>query len=59
VKLDWYNRSDIRKHYEDTLGVAVIQKDSLDLDYIRRWCEQQSTGEILDDLLAEAAKPGT
>lgn len=54
VKLDWFKQTEILKHYEDALGIVQIQQDSLDMDYIRGWCDQLSLGELLDRLLSEA-----
>ncbi len=54
VKLDWFKRTDIHKHYEDALGIIQIQRDSLGVGYIRAWCERQSTAGLFDRLLDAA-----
>jgi hypothetical protein len=54
IKLDWFKRSGIQKHYEDALGIVLVQQDSLDIEYVRRWCEKLSAGELFNRLLDEA-----
>ncbi len=54
VKLDWFKQTEIHKHYEDALGIVLVQQDSLDIEYVRQWCAKRSSGELLDRLVAEA-----
>jgi hypothetical protein len=54
VKLDWFKQTEIHKHYEDALGIVLVQQDSLDIEYVRQWCAKRSSGELLDRLIAEA-----
>ncbi|RJP30659.1 MAG: hypothetical protein C4536_09535 [Actinobacteria bacterium] len=54
VKLDWFKKTGIHKHYEDALGIVLVQQDSLDFEYVRDWCERGSTSELLERLLGEA-----
>jgi hypothetical protein len=54
IKLDWFKRSGVLKHYEDALGIVLVQQNSLDIEYIRRWCERQSTIGLFNRLHDEA-----
>lgn len=55
-KLAWYRDggrvSD--RQWRDALGVARVQKDRLDLDYLEEAAEEIEVADLLDDLLAEA-----
>jgi hypothetical protein len=53
VKLNWFKQTEILKHYEDALGIVLVQQDALDIEYIRGWCERLFLGELLDRLLGE------
>jgi hypothetical protein len=46
TKLEWYKLSDIDKHFSDAQGVYRIQRGTLDVEYIARWCEQKSLAEL-------------
>lgn len=48
-KLFWYKKSGSSKHLEDIKTVLDIQKNKLDLDYIKKWAEGQSTIKILKE----------
>lgn len=54
IKLDWFKQTEIQKHYEDALGIAQVQRDALEVEYIRDWCEQLYLGELCERLLGEA-----
>ncbi|MEW6555025.1 MAG: hypothetical protein AB1384_12155 [Actinomycetota bacterium] len=54
IKLDWFKRSGVHKHYEDALGIVLVQQDTLDIEYIRGWCDRLSLGELCERLLSEA-----
>jgi hypothetical protein len=52
TKLKWFRGDPTRgKDIEDVRGVLAVQGDKLDLVYIRRWCDQQGTRELLDKVL--------
>lgn len=56
-KLRWYrlgNETSDRQ-WRDLLGVARAQAGRLELDYLRRWSQEQGTLDLLERLLAEAA----
>lgn len=54
IKLDWFKKTCVSKHFEDALGIVQIQQDALDIGYTRRWCELKSTADILERLLGAA-----
>lgn len=48
-KLLWLKESWISKHIEDIKSILEISKPNL--DYIKKWARQQSTAEILEEIL--------
>ncbi len=50
-KLIWYKESKSSRHLEDIKTVLDIQKNKLDLNYIKNWAVQQSTIKILNEIL--------
>lgn len=50
-KLTWSKDSESTRHLEDIKTIFDIQKSKLDLNYIKKWAEQQSTAEILEEIL--------
>jgi hypothetical protein len=53
-KLRWYDRSKRPRDLEDAGNVVAVQKEKLDLDYIRRWTDQHSTRAHFEQLLKDA-----
>jgi hypothetical protein len=53
TKLEWYKMSDIDKHYFDALGIYRVQKGELGMEYISKWCERKSIGELWEELKKE------
>lgn len=54
TKLRWSKGGNRRKDVEDVENVIAVQRDALDLDYIRRWCDQHATRELFDRLWTES-----
>jgi len=52
TKLQWYKALKRSKDKDDARGVIAVQGDSLDWDYIRRWCDSHGTQELLDAVRA-------
>lgn len=55
-KLKWYrlgNETSDRQ-WRDLLGVARAQAGRLELDYLRRWAQEQGTADLLERLLEQA-----
>lgn len=46
TKLDWFKMSDIDKHFSDAEGIYRIQKETLDTDYIARWCATKGLSDL-------------
>jgi hypothetical protein len=52
TKLRWYKALNRSKDKDDARGVIAVQGDSLDWDYIRRWCDLHGTRELLEAVRA-------
>ncbi len=48
----WLKAGNRSKDIEDVREVLAIQADRLDLKYIRQWCDQHGTRELLERLLS-------
>ena len=55
-KLRWYQRSKRAKDVDDVRNVLAVQAGKLDLDYIRRWCDQHGTRSLFEELLVESRR---
>jgi hypothetical protein len=55
TKLEWHRMSDMDKHYLDARGVYAVQKDTLDIAYIERWCETRSILDLWHRLQRDTA----
>lgn len=53
TKLRWALHAQRGKDRDDVRDVIVVQGDALDLDYIRRWCDQHGTRELFEQIRAE------
>ena len=53
-KLEWSLDSDSERQYRDALHVAIVGRETIERDYLRRWARELGVGELLDKLLAEA-----
>lgn len=56
-KLDWYRRGQgvSDRQWTDVLGVLKVQRDKLDLEYLRRWAPELRVADLLERALGEAA----
>jgi hypothetical protein len=52
-KLRWFGRSHRAKDRDDAINVLAVQLSTLDLEYVRRWCDAHGTRPLLEELLAE------
>jgi len=52
-KLSWEKNSSSEKQLRDVAGILRIQRDVLDLEYLRRWAKELGVGETLEELLAK------
>jgi hypothetical protein len=51
-KLLWYRLSESERQLQDCIGVWKVQKDTLDVEYLRRWAERLSLTGLLDKVTA-------
>lgn len=52
-KLSWQKKSSSEKQLRDVAGILRIQRDALDLEYLRRWAKELDVEETLEELLAK------
>ena len=55
-KLEWSKESESELQFRDALGIAVVQWDNLDRDYLRKWARELSVENLLETLLSNAKK---
>ncbi|MEW6202821.1 MAG: hypothetical protein AB1546_12650 [bacterium] len=53
-KLLWYKKSEIEKHLDDAYGILRLQHERLDYEYLNKWAEELSVGDIFNDLIKNA-----
>jgi len=51
TKLEWYRESDINKHFLDAQGIFKVQKDILDLKYLKRWAGILGLEDLLNNII--------
>ena len=51
TKLQWAKRQLRGKDIEDVRGVPAVQQGKLDPAYIRHWCDQHGTRDLLEKTL--------
>jgi len=55
-KLEWAKDSQSEQQFRDALGVAMVQWDRLDKDYLHKWAKKLQVESSLKQLLKEAKK---
>ena len=55
-KLEWAKNSESGQQYRDALGVATVQYDRLDRDYLYKWAKELQVESSLKRLLKQAKK---
>ncbi|MHC4323689.1 MAG: hypothetical protein ACYSUX_05400 [Planctomycetota bacterium] len=55
-KLEWSKDSQSERQFGDALGVAAIQWDRLDVDYLRKWAKELQVRDSLEQLLEQAGR---
>jgi hypothetical protein len=58
-KLYWNRLTPSQRQLGDAAGVVSIQKDNLDVEYLRRWASELKVVDPLDDLLTGRILPKT
>jgi hypothetical protein len=55
-KLEWAKDSQSEQQFRDALGVAMVQWDRLDKDYLHKWAKELQVESSLKKLLKQAKK---
>ena len=55
-KLEWAKNSKSSQQFQDSLGVATVQYDHLDRDYLHKWAKELQVDGFLKQLLDRAKK---
>ena len=55
-KLEWAKNSRSEQQFRDALGVATVQYESLDWDYLYKWAKELQVESSLERLLKQAKK---
>ncbi len=55
-KLEWAKNSESGQQFLDALGVAIVQYDRLDRDYLHKWAKELKVESSLERLLKQAKK---
>jgi len=55
-KLEWAKNSESGQQFQDALGVATVQYDRLDRDYLYKWAKELQVESSLEQLLGKAQK---
>jgi hypothetical protein len=55
TKLRWSKGGNRHKDVDDVRNVLAVQMEHLDFPYIRDWCDQHDTRELLDALVKDVA----
>jgi len=55
-KLEWSRVGESERQFRDAQGVAVVQWDTLDREYLRRWARELDVEDLLENLLRNAEK---
>jgi hypothetical protein len=56
TKLRWSKGGRRTKDVDDVLRVFGVRANTLDLGYIRRWCDQHDTRSLFEKLLVESQR---
>ena len=56
AKLEWYRLGDevSDRQWRDILGILKLQRDRLDLDYMKQWASEIKVADLLDRAAREA-----
>ncbi len=55
-KLEWAQKGESERQFNDAVGVAEVQWEHLDIDYLKKWAQELGLEELLEKLLTEAGK---
>lgn len=55
-KLEWAKESESELQIHDAQGIAVVQWDNLDKEYLYKWSQELNIKDLLDNILKNAKK---
>ena len=55
-KLEWAKKGQSERQFTDALGVAIVQSDKLDFEYMQTWARILDIEEYLNRLIDESSK---
>jgi hypothetical protein len=55
-KLEWAKKGESERQFNDAVGVAEVQWENLDLDYLKKWAKELELEALLERLLTEVQK---
>ena len=58
-KLYWNQITPSERQLGDAAGIVAIQREHLDLDYLKRWAAELELGRVLEKVLDGTIKPKT
>jgi hypothetical protein len=58
-KLYWNRLTPSERQLGDAAGVVSVQKDHLDVEYLRRWASELKVSDLLENLLTGRIRPKT
>lgn len=58
-KLYWNQITPSERQLGDAAGIVAIQREQLDIDYLRRWAAELEVGPVLEKVLDGTIKPKT
>ena len=53
TKLEWSKIGESERQFRDAVGVARVQGNNLDLEYLRCWADSIGIRHLLDELLRQ------
>jgi hypothetical protein len=53
-KLEWAKSGESQRQFRDALGVALVQCETLDWEYLRKWAVELSVADLLEKLVGES-----
>jgi hypothetical protein len=56
-KLYWHQITPSTRQLGDAAGIAIIQKDNLDLNYLRQWAKELGVSATLEEVLSGKSNP--
>ena len=54
---NWNQRTSSERQLRDAAGVCAVQRERLDVPYLRQWAARLQVGDVLEDILAGRVSP--